>query len=110
MRPLIHTETVRNVGEKVIGIFREVGGEALDELKSGVDRAWDEIKIGIDEGLHAASQGINRGWGELSKSLERTKDNLMMKEPGEESAERNSSERSSHGKRRSKTKEREKLN
>lgn len=68
----------KNISDRFTNVIRDIGMEAFEELKTGVDKAWDEIKMGIDEGIQAASTGINNAWGELAQSIERAKDSLLM--------------------------------
>jgi len=67
----------RVVKERFVGVIKDLGSEAWDELKTSIDKAWDEIKLGIDDGVHTASEAFSRGWNEFSVGMDRAKDKLL---------------------------------
>jgi hypothetical protein len=74
--------TMKHMGDRIFSALANVGQDAWDELKGGIDKAWQEIRMGIDDGLDSASQGINKAWTELAGSIERAKDSLLMNQQG----------------------------
>jgi hypothetical protein len=102
----------KTMGDRFTGVIRDIGLEAWDELKTGIDKAWDEIKLGVDEGLQAASVGVNKAWMELAQSVDRAKDSLfMVRDEGD--ADRDTEREATPartGSKQSRKKEKDKLN